>query len=309
MKKILTVIAAAALMTACGPSRHSVHVEMRHPSKAGVDLAGKTVSVVYLENDNQTASAFVEGMADGFAYALEQDYATGEGSVGIYRMRQSPGGIYSSKDSLVNLLIDTDADVVFLFDTVAVGTMSPGGPAAVASPSSADSSYVSAVNLPFKMKLYCFDAMDKKEKVYNFSGSSVAVMDVYSDGKQSLKTIVDKASGVVPQAGWESGMTVADSFKSQWKHEQYSIVYFDGSKWYDALAYAENYDWKAAMDIWIGLLDTNDMLRRSCAEYNLSVACYMLGDYDLAEKWLDRSDADNLLPVSDAMRKRINSRK
>ena len=63
------------------------------------------------------------------------------------------------------------------------------------------------------------------------------------------------------------------------------------------------------MDIWMGLLDTPNILKRSCAEYNIAVACYMLGDYALAEEWLDRSEQDNELPVTDALRKRIMTRK
>ena len=46
---ILTVLAVVS----CGPSRHAVQVEMRYPSKSGLDLSGKTVSVVYLENDDE----------------------------------------------------------------------------------------------------------------------------------------------------------------------------------------------------------------------------------------------------------------
>ena len=34
----------------------------------------------------------------------------------------------------------------------------------------------------------------------------------------------------------------------------------------------------------------------------------MLGDYELAGEWLDRSDTDNKLAQSDALRKRINAR-
>ena len=75
------------------------------------------------------------------------------------------------------------------------------------------------------------------------------------------------------------------------------------------MEHADAYQWRDAMDIWLTLLDTNDLLKRSCAAYNLSVASYMLGDYDLASQWLDRSDKDNLLPMSDALRKRIDSRK
>ena len=159
------------------------------------------------------------------------------------------------------------------------------------------------------MKLYCFDAMNKDEKVYSFSGSSVAVPFAYSDGAQSAAVIRERAIASLPELGFEAGVTLSSSFKAQWKHEQYSVVYFETPQWLRALDYAEMYEWKMAMDIWLQLLDTNDMLKRSCAAYNLAVATYMLGDYDLASEWLDRSDADNELPLSDALRKRINARK
>ena len=59
----------------------------------------------------------------------------------------------------------------------------------------------------------------------------------------------------------------------------------------------------------LALKSSNDLLRRSCAEYNIAVACYMMGEYELASEWLDRSDKDNKLPLSDGLRKRIDSRK
>ena len=250
-----------------------------------------------------------EGIADGLAYALEQDYGTGEGSVGIYRMRVVPGGNYSSRDTLVNLLMDTGSDVIFLVDTLSVGLMTMGGASSVAAPSSPDSSYISTGNIPFKMKLYCFDAMNKDEKVYDYSGSSVAVPFAYSDGRQTENTIRERAVASLSELGFEIGTTISASFKSQWKYEQYSVVYFDSPRWFTAMEYADRYYWKDAMNIWMELLDTNDMLKRSCAAYNLALASYMLGDYELASMWLDRSDIDNKLPLSDALRKRIDERK
>ncbi len=311
MKKILIpvlLVTAAACLISCGPSKHAIHVEMRHPSKAGVELVGKNISVVYLENDNVIATDFNESMSDGFAYALEQDYGTGNGSVGIYRMRQKDGANYASKDSLFNILMDTGADVVFLFDTVKFGNMTVGGPSKVAFATHPDSTYINSGTIPFTIKLYCFDAMNKSGKVQSFGGTTMAKPAVYSNGRDDSTIAVRKAWNALGAEGWEAGLEVAESFKSQWKHEQYSIVYFETQKWYDALAFAENYAWKDAMDIWLGLLDTNDLMKRSCASYNLSVACYMLGDYPLATAWLDRSDADNKLPISDALRKRINAR-
>lgn len=309
MKKTLIAISAVCLtLASCAPMKHAVHVEMRHPSRSGVDLAGKDISVVYLETDNTVANTFSEGMADGFAYTLEQDYGTGEGSVGIYRMRMSENGNYASRDSLFNILMDTGADVVFLFDTVRLGTIVIGGSTRVASPSSQDSSYVSRATMPYTMKLFCFDAMDQKEEVKAFGGTSVARPDIYSDGKRTSGELMKTAMKNIDADGWNAGVLVADSFKSQWKHEQYSIVYYETEKWYDALVKAEQYDWKGAMEIWLGLLDTGDLMKRACAEFNISVACYMLGDYHLASEWLDRSDDDNKLPISDAMRKRIDQR-
>lgn len=275
MKRSLFLLFLPVLMTvSCGPSQHAVHVEMRYPSKSGIELSGKVVSVIYVLGDEENAGEFSAAMADGFAYALETDYATGEGSVGVYSI-QDEGGRYSHKDTLVNLLMDTGADAVFLFDRVSFQKM--------------DNNDL----LKYSIRLHCFDAMNPSENVYTFAGSSIA-----ETGENSLQEV-----------GWEAGMTVAGSFKSQWKHEQYSIVFYDKPIWYNALEKADSYQWKQAMDIWLALLDTNDPLKRSSAEYNIAVACYMLGDYILASEWLDLSDKDNRLPLSDGLRKRIDARK
>jgi hypothetical protein len=300
-------LTAALMLVSCGPSKHAVHVEMRHPSKTGVSLAGKNVAVVYLEGDNAVSSEFCESMADGFAYTLEQDYGPGT-QMSIFRMRSLEGADYSKKDSLFNILMDTGTDVVFLFDTVRFGTMTVGGPSRVSYPSSPDSSFVSNGNIPYTMKLYCYDGMNKEDRVQAFGGTAIARPEVYSSGKDDSTVATSKAWKSLGIEGWDAGVKIADSFKSQWKHEQYSIIYYEGEKWYAALEKAEQYDWKGAIDIWMDLLSTNDLMKRACAEYNISVACYMLGDYALAKEWLDLSDKENKLPLSDALRKRIDAR-
>ena len=267
---LISFLALAIIAVSCGPSRHAMHFEMRYPSKSGLDLADKVLSVVYLENDDQQANQFNESMADAFAYNLEKDYGTGEGSIGIYRMRSEKGVNKTDRDYMLGLLVDTDADVVFLFDTLKLGpTLSDG-------------------STQFSMALHCFDGMDKDETVHSYRGTSSAVL---ADG------------------GSKAGTTVSSSFKSQWKNEQYSLTYFDNEKWYKALDRAEAYDWKGAIDMWMTLLSTNDMMRRSCAAYNIATACYMLGEFDLALDWLNQSDKDNKLPYSDGLRKRMQERR
>lgn len=273
-RTVLYIISLLALMTSCGPVRYALNVEMRHPSKSGIDLAGKLVSVVFLENEDSVAREFNNGVAESFAYTLESDYGTGEGSIGVYRMRP---GDYTSKESLIDLLVETSADAVFLLDTIRLGTPTK------------DSNVT-----PFKITIYGFDGMDPSEKIYAYTGTTNVHLGDNADPADEGLTV---------------GVQLASTFRSQWKHEQYTLFYFESEKWYKPLELAAEYKWKEAMELWFGLLSSKDLLRRSCAEYNIAVACYMLGDFELAGEWLDRSDTDNKLAQSDALRKRINARR
>ena len=275
MKRIFYIFIALLTIISCGPSRHAVHVEMRHPSRSGIELGGKIVSVIYACTGNSQSDLFTENMADAFAEALENDYGTGKGSFAVHSVDARKGD-YSQKDSLFRLLMSTGSDLVFLFGPVDIDAKINGAS-------------------PVKVSLYSYDGMDKEEKVRLYTGTT-------------LLTSLDNAS-IISEAA-EAGRKVADSFVSQWKHEQYSIAYFDSQKWYEALALAEEYDWKGAMDIWFSILDSNDMLKRACAEYNIAVACFMLGDMNLADEWLNKSKADNDMPtLTDALRKRIDARR
>lgn len=269
-RMLLPLLCVLMTVISCAPSRHAVHLEMRYPSKSGVDLAGKILSVVYIENKDSLTTAFNGAMAQGFADVLEEDYATGDGSVGVFRMPAQSGAEYATRDSMLSLLGDTGSDVVFLLDSLKT-----------------DSPFTPGIISTFTVTLHCFDAMDQTEEVQTFTGNTFAYHD----------------------QGEAKGAALADSFKAQWKNEQYSFMYFDSEKWYKPLDKVEQYDWKGAMELWFGLLSSNDLMKRSCAEYNIAVCCYLSGEYELASEWLDRSDADSKLPSSDGLRKRIDARR
>ena len=100
MRALFSILSAVLLLSSCGPSRHAIHVEMRHPSKSGIELSGKIISVVYVSGEDAQANAVNENMALSFAAAMEKDYQTGEGSVGLYGVDRKNGN-YAQKDSLV----------------------------------------------------------------------------------------------------------------------------------------------------------------------------------------------------------------
>lgn len=300
---------ALSIFVSCAPSKYTMHLETRHPSKSGLDLAGKNVSVIYLENGTEFKDGFSASMAESLAYNLEKDYGTGEGSIGVFRMTKSSGGNYASKDTLINLLMDTGSDLVFLIDTVRFGEMTVGGPSKVAYTAVPDSSTVNVGSIPFNIKLYSYDAMNKSEEVKNFGGTAIAQPEVYSNGSLSPEQLKAAAYKALPAEGWAAGEILSQSFASQWKVEGYSIIYFDSPKWLAAAEKADQLDWKGAMDVWFELLDSKDVLKRASAAYNIALSCYMLGDYKLAEEWLDLSDKDSELPLSSALRTRIQERK
>lgn len=275
MKKALFILFLLAVVS-CGPTRHAITLQMRHPSKSGLDLGGKIVSVAYSTVGDSVADNFNKAMAGSFAAVLEDDYATGEGSVKVLGVDGTKAD-YAQRDSMINILMKTGSDVVFLFASPVFDAANTSGA------------------VPMKVSLYCYDGMNKEDKVFVYTGTTVVT-------SVSASSLENEAVDV--------GKNVSETFKAQWKYEQFSIAYFDGIKWYEALYRAEEYDWKGAMDIWLSMLDTNDLLKRAAAEYNISVSCYLLGDFELAEEWLKKSKADNDMPtLTDAMSKRIEAMK
>jgi len=114
MKRSLAAASVLALLGlgACSPQTFTMNVETRSPSSSGIDLAGKSVSVVYV-NQGQD-DEFLRGLSEGFAKVIEDDYFDGKQAVGIYKVDYDPGADYASRDSLRHISADTDGDVVFL---------------------------------------------------------------------------------------------------------------------------------------------------------------------------------------------------
>ena len=253
MKKFPLFLLLLAFIS-CGPSKYIVPVEVCHPSKAGVELTDKVISVIYYDDEDESAIKS-KGIAESFAESLEKSYVTPDGDIKVYRLPAGSGQHYASKDSLVSLLMHTGADFVFLFDKLKEN----------------------------RLTIWSYDAMDPNEAVKTFASA------VESD--------TNDMSAV--------GARISSAFMPQWKTEQYSLAYFDSEKWYEPLIKAEQCDWYGALELWLQLLQSKDPLKRSCAEYNIAVACHLLGDNELASEWLDRSDAECELSMSSSLRKRL----
>ena len=270
----LTLLGLASV--SCAPSAYVMQLESRKPSESGLNLAGKSLSVVYLESPDGRDSLFNNRASDALAYALENEYFDGEESVKVYNLVKDASGDYASKDTASQYIMLLDSDVVMILDTPEV------------------SESVTGRSAPVSSKLYVYDSMAGEDDGVTVLKSSTTISGL-DDSSRAMNI----------------GNSLAKPLKSQWESEQYTVLYFDGlgRKWIDATLKADSLKWDEAITLWMDLARLKNRTQSSCARYNIALGCYMLGQYDLALEWLDSSDATLPLSLSKGLRKRILDKK
>ena len=296
------------VLASCAPQAFVIRPEMRGVSKSGLNLAGKTMAVVYLTEGEPTLDGFNASISNGFASKLEEDYFGGEQVIELFKMEKQPSADYSSKDSLVHLVMESGQDVVFLFDVPELATPIPGENRKVSGKvKSADSSYVCNVSVPFTTKVYVYDSMNKDDKVLAYSGSKSIAVDVYNDGKVSNSMLKSASLKLLPEKAVKAGTLAANSFLSTWTQEYFQVIYYDGAEtaWNKGAQHAYSYEWDKAIEQWLTLVNSKNSEKRACAAYNIALGCFMTGQPGLAIEWLDRSDRDMPVSLSKNLRAKI----
>lgn len=310
MKKTSLIVASALFaLASCAPQAFVVSPEMRSPSKSGLNLAGKSMAVVYLTDDNPRDTVFNSFAASGFASRLEEDYFGGARVIELFSAKGGEGIEYASKDSLVSLVMETGRDVVFVFDIPELGIPAVNEPVKVVGAAvSKDSAYVSHVSVPFNVKVFVYDSMDKADKVLGFTGKHSLKTEVYSDGSASKDELMGKVWENIPAGAENAGYTAGKMFVSTWRADDFYVIYYDASEeaWDKGAEYAYAYKWKDAVSQWMKLLDCRSDEKKACAAYNIALGCFLCGQPDLALEWLDRSDSYTPVSLSKSLRSKIN---
>jgi hypothetical protein len=307
MRRTTLILGLSALvLAACSPQTFTLGVDMRYPSKSGIDLTRKTMSIVYMV-DGKADSTFSNAVASSLARSLEEDYFGGREAIGVYKIPVDS----VSLDLMHRLVMDSGDDVVFLFGPPSFGEVSLSDNVAVQNPVSVDSAFVAQAQIPYNARLFVYDSMDKEDKLNMFRGGSILRTQVFSNGVTAKEFLQERALQSKAPAADLVGAQISNRFVPTWKKEGYSVYYFDGfdDDWIDALNMAYDMHWKRAADIWMKKVSDKNYTKRACACYNTALAFYMMGDLDIALKWLDRADSYTDLSLSPALRKRIESRK
>ena len=309
--EILVLLAISAFIAGCAPLTHTLRVDMRGPSVSGMDLNRKTISVMAnVQGTSDADSVFMAALCDGFATRLQKEYFGGENIIGIYSVKTpKDSDPFLSKDSLFRFAMESGDDVVFALSGPCIGTIQYYAP--VASGNSApDSAYTVRAKVPYELYVSAYDTMDKADKVYTFSGSRTLNATFYCSNEENDEELRSRLLSSMTFEAGRLGSVAASNFLSTWKQDSYSFYYYGNGAWLDiAEILAYDYDWRKAMDGWLKLLNTKNVQKKACAEYNIALACHMLGMQQLASEWLDRADSHFSLSLSDGLRKRINRMK
>lgn len=272
MKRFFQILSLLTLVSSCGPLGYVLKLDSRQPSPSGIDMGGKTMSIVYLESENGMDSLFNNKVSDALAIALEEDYFDGEQAIGIYRVTKKDGSSYSDRDTLARYVMTLDTDVVMLLDT----------------PEIVDSS---AAGLRVqRSNLYVYDSQGRDEVV-------------------SLNCDIKTPRIIPASSALTVGRSLSVPLKSEWKTEMYTLIYYDTMdiRWENAIYLADEFKWDEAISLWMDLLSTKNIDMRSSAMYNIAMGCYMLKEYELADEWIRRSDETQVLSLSSGMHKRIDA--
>ena len=205
MKKLsgfLAIGAVAAIVASCSANIYRMNLQMRQPSVSGYDLGGKAMGVVYLAHDNDTA--FVKSVAEGFASALEEDYFNGREAVDVYTMAYSNNADYSSRDTLLNLVMDTQKDVIFLLES-------------------------KLDNDKARVRLHVYDSMGKVDTVRTFGG----IVSLQGGETASSARVTGQKASAQFLSNWRPETFYFYSYDtSEWIAATNSAFDF---KWYDAM--------------------------------------------------------------------------
>lgn len=272
MKKLIySILACVVTLVSCAPMTYVLPMQSRKPSTSGLDFSGKSLALIYLEDEDKTYSAFNNTVADALAYSLELDYFDGDEGIRVYNLPKDPEGDYASVDTVSQYVLLLDSDVIMILDTPETDGVSVSG------------------KIPFVSRLYVYDSMGEDKVTMLQCKSNVSSFD-------------ETAKGVI------IGNSIASPLVPEWEIEPFSLYYFDDSnKWTKAIDKCYDGKWADAIDIWMEYVKSSSSSKASSACYNIATGCFFLGQYELATQWLDMSDKFGAMALTPGLRKRIEA--
>ncbi|MBQ0006858.1 MAG: hypothetical protein KBS57_05595 [Alistipes sp.] len=288
MKKVLVAF-TALLMMSCSPVVYDLAVDVRMPAESDINFKGCPPSVVSVSGRNVTDSILTASMALGMAVRMEQELSLEEGSIPVYSYFSDEIDV-SNVDDIAYLLTTAGSDRVIVLDSLQMGDFQVKHLDDMVF-YNGEILKQTDVERPFRIsfKMFCMDSLQKNLmplELYS-SVSDHLKWSILSNASLEDKKAVSQAVSGLEKVFADIGQDMASMFFPQWEQQQRMVISYENSVWNSAYGYAREFQWDKAMKIWLTLVTETSPEKASYAAYNLSVACEMKEQYDLALEWLE----------------------
>ncbi|MDD2538776.1 MAG: DUF6340 family protein [Bacteroidales bacterium] len=289
MKAIRTIslLALFCMTAACGPMINILEVDVRLPASRPINILGRNMAVFTPQYDSVslTDSVLMHQFAQALADGLATQARLREGSIPLYRhySGNEPLGTLEHTDYVHRLGLETEADMVFMVDSIRLGAFGTDKVAQVQ-----DDYKLQYLYVPFYGVIRVYD-MDQARFTDYIPLRDTAAWEVWIPYDQENLVIPRTAFEDLQKAARFFGNETAQSFVDQWETQDRILFVYNKRDWNRAYDHALVFEWEKAMDIWLTLLDATNVKEVACAAFNVAVACEMQGLFDLARKWLDFS--------------------
>ncbi len=270
---LIAVVAAVAAVCSCSPVSYVLELERRSESSCGLDLSGKSISLIYLESENGCDSLFNNRLSDILSMSLEDSFFDGARGVDVYNLVKDPAGDYASIDTASAYVMLLDSDVILLLDTPALSDTLASG------------------NIRALSTLYVYDSMAGSDEVISLQCKSTV---------SSLEDISRAVS---------IGSYLSAPLVSQWRKDYFEVLYFNDidTSWFEAVEFAHNLEWEKAMEIWIEKSRSSSITKAGAAQYNMALACFLNGQSELAKEWLELAESNISVDEIRRLKEKITS--
>lgn len=248
------LVAILFMLTACGPYKEIMDIEVNQPSSVKTDVLGKSIAICYNGDVSAENLLFFQGISKGIGNVLN--------------------------------VVNKNPEYEIIIDSLALGDMFHK-----IGLDYGESTLSLVMSMPYQFNISISkknDTLDKTPEQIKFS--DIVYWNIVAPDTVSIEKFYLKAKNSLPSLYVGLGEIVASDFFPKWKPEERTIICYLYGRWAQAEELAFDFKWKEARDIWMKLVDTDDVKKKGIASYNIALACEMLQQYEIALKWLDYVD-------------------
>lgn len=311
-KFLFGCLAILLLLSSCAPMPHIYNFEVKKETPLGIklkiDTSDVVVAAIVSDTIKSSDSTFLAYMSKGFAEKLEDNLNLETGTIPVLNIDSDLVDIEDLYSRLY-IMESMEKNMLIVFDSLMVSSITyDSEPYKIVSTIGVFDVLAIDVEAILNIKIYNDLAY---QPLYTETDSMLLKIEVPETDINVILKDKRKLANYLLTGFTSYGKKLAEKFTFIWEEQGWILYICDRyNDWYAAYDYITDFEFDKAINIWMKYTSHKNSKIVSAAAYNISVACELSGDHELAERWLDYSDKTyNLESASVVLRKLINEKK